>query len=234
MNFRTAGWMMALGAIVSGPSAQSADLCALFDKPLITGASVSAGFRTESPGHLLAKKCGSLSRMTQVAGYGVPGVEIAPRWIRGMRAFSIVVAIDLFFWDTLPIAADGRSSPPDCSDSLAALERVLGTQRSTLVPLVIGNVPPLRTSFEGIRNFFGNRSCRQRINDQLASGCKAATGCHVLDLDQAYRQLSSKGISYHGRNHSTSDFLPDGLHLSEIGSQYVSEQITKLLGAKLP
>lgn len=73
----------------------------VLEKPLITGASVSADWSTSSPGKTLALRYTEKSKIKTIAFGGRPGRdvirEIKPRDVEGR---SIIMAVDFLFWDS--------------------------------------------------------------------------------------------------------------------------------------
>src|SRR5688572_12287197 len=73
----------------------------LLEKPLITGASVSADWSTSSPGKTLALRYTEKANIRTIAFGGRPGREVI-KDIRpqDVKDRSIIMAVDFLFWDS--------------------------------------------------------------------------------------------------------------------------------------
>jgi len=194
-------------ASVPAPAAdEDAALRALFARPLIVGASISSDFRTASPGRRLARRLGTEDALVSKARAGASGAAIVAALAdEDFARASVVVGVDLFFWDSVR----------GCDAGLAAVDDLFARDKPRRTPLVIGNIPALRES-----------SCRERLNARIAAGCKAAPACALLDLDAMYKEAAAAGgADLDGRRHALSEILPDGLHLSDVGSELVARKL---------
>jgi hypothetical protein len=198
---------------VPPPTAAPADLDAaahaLFARPLIIGASVSADFRAPSPGRLLTERSGGT--LTLLARSGATGAsQVALLTPAALAGATSIVGLDLFFWDTRR----------DCAAGLAAVDELF--TRAGSVPVIVGNIPPLP----------GDHDCRAALNARLAAACSAAPSCLLLDFDALYREAAGPGIELDGRRLGLSDLLADGLHLNSDGSRVVAERLAARLRAR--
>lgn len=190
----------------------------LLQRPLIIGASVSNDRGAQSPGKKLALHYTSLENIKLIARNGSGGFKI----LRGLEEAeisdrSVILALDLFFWDsTLKSSLDL---------SLEELGRLTRMAEKLNIPLVIGEVPDLLPGFQ---------PARLHINDAIEDRCADERRCYMLSLDPLLRELRENGfLTFKGRRLTMKDLVPDGLHLSSVGSELLAEQLKELLERKL-
>ncbi|MFI5362417.1 MAG: SGNH/GDSL hydrolase family protein [Elusimicrobiota bacterium] len=194
----------------SKPVGRDAFAKPLFQKTLVVGASVSSDFKTASPGRRVARRLGTEAELVERARPGATGAEIVSTLTDADFAkASVVVGIDLFFWD----------SRRDCQTGLVAVDLFFKKAAEHRTPVVVGNIPALRTGLFGIGG-----SCREALNARIASAC--SENCVLIDLDRLWTQAAKNGsLIVAGRKLSTSELLPDGLHLSPEASELVADRI---------
>lgn len=199
----------AQAGLPAAPQEARPPLDRLFAHTLVVGASISADLKTASPGRLLARKAGAESSLVSIARAGAPGSEVvAALTASHVKAATVVIGVDLFFWD----------STRGCASGLAAVDSFFEMTRAPCAPVVIGNIPALRTN--------GDRPCREQLNLRIAAACKAAPACFLLNLDRMFQDASSPaGLLSDGRRYTLDDILSDGLHLSAAGSRLVARRI---------
>lgn len=187
---------------------------ALFSRPLIIGASVSAGARAESPGHLLARRFGGTARTH--AWPGATGAALLTGLADAdMRGASAVVGLDLFFWD----------ARRDCGQGLAAVDAFFARAAAAPVPVIVGNIPPL-----GMLAAPPDASaCRERLNAAIAAACASSSGCVLLDLAAFYAEAAASGVVLDGRRLGLRELLPDGLHPNADGSRAIAQRLLRAL-----
>lgn len=177
-----------------------AALRALFAHPLIAGASVSAGFKAESPGRRAARKLGTDAGVASVAVAGAAGASQAQRLTdENLAAASVVIGADLFFWD----------SRRDCKAGLDAVDEVFKRLAARKTPAIIGTVP--------------GEDCG--LNEKIARACAAADSCAVLDLASSYAKAAKEGADLDGTHYTLRELQPDGLHLSDAGSELMARAV---------
>lgn len=201
---------------LSYPSVRSetyADLTQLFKKPLILGASVSADYFTESPGKRLALRYTSKEQIKVTALRGKAAKEILkPVTESSLKGKSVVIGLDLFFWD---------SFLPGVHDSLAALERLVAQTERQGTALILGEVPELMPQRQTQLNL---------INKKMYELARRYSHLRILPLNSILRKIQRDGFIFHeGQKYGLEELLPDGLHISEIASDYLANQISETL-----
>jgi hypothetical protein len=184
-----------------------------FYKPLITGASVSADYSTTSPGKRLALRYTPPENIRTIAHPGTPGRLTQAEVTDAVLADrTIVIALDLFFWDsTLP-----------SSSAIPSLESFFARIARRRVPLVIGNVPELLPA---------RQPGREALNTRLRELCRATPGARLVDLEALHQKVLREGFIPHaGRRYTIRELVPDGLHLSAPASDYLADRLLEALG----
>lgn len=209
-------WLVAVVGLWSAVSFGVADaqaIRAVFEKPLIVGASVSADFKTESPGKRLSRRYTTDPKIRTVAEGGVPGVVLEPRITDDtVSDRTIVIGIDLLFWDSTRRSAD---------PSLDALHRVMEKVARYHLPIVLGNVP----SILGPLQF-----SRTALNDEIVKVCRAYDRCHLFDADGLFQRIQREGgLTIAGRKYTPRELQPDGLHLSPVAAEHLADLILQTL-----
>lgn len=185
---------------------------ALFQHPLIIGASVSSGFRAETPARKLARRFGTNDSVVSLAVPGASGAaQVQGLTDERLAQATVVVGVDLFFWDT----------QRDCPAGLAAVDELFKRMKDK--PLIVANVPALH----GPLVIGGSGSaCRDQLNPKLAKSCREDSACVLLDLNGFYEKAAADGgVTVDGKRVAFQDLLSDGLHLSDAGSQLVAQAI---------
>lgn len=182
-------------------------------RPLILGASVSADWSSLSPGKKLALRYTQHRELRTVAYAGTPGVETLKKMpLTALEGRSIVIALDLFFWD---------STHPSPDPSLFALRRFLKEIVAANLPIVLGDVPELLP---------GRQGQRERINKAIHESCRFHNKCLVFSFDQLHQQIKRDGfLEIQGRKLSLRELVPDGLHLASIAGDYLTDMLKDLL-----
>jgi hypothetical protein len=185
----------------------------VFKKPLIIGASVSAGWGTLSPGDRLSRRFTDAKNILNVARGGRPGRDHMPLLKPSLvKDRSIILAMDFMFWDT---TLDKPAA------SLAALDQLLELGQSRGIPVVLGDVPELLTGRQGLR---------PQINKYIHSKCVKDNGCYLLELDQLHKQVKrDQHLEIKGRKYRFPELVPDGLHLADVAGEYLADFILRVL-----
>lgn len=185
------------------PPDPDARVRALFSHVLIAGASVSAGFRAESPGRRVAERFGAGGSVVSVAAPGAAAASQVPRLTDArLAAASVVVGVDLFFWD----------ARRDCAPGLAAMDDLFRRLAVRGTPAIVGTVP-------------GGGDCGAALNAKLARACSPARDCFLLDLAALYAKAAADGADLDGRHLTLRELQPDGLHLSDAGSELLARAL---------
>lgn len=70
------------------------------------------------------------------------------------------------------------------------------------------------------------------LNQEIHAACAAYPKCILLPLERMFLEAMDRGyIEHRGQRYSMEDFLPDGLHVSDTGSEYLADRILELLEA---
>lgn len=186
-------------------------------RPLMTGAGVTSSSTVPSPGMVLAQKYSTSQSAIVVARSGAKGVDVIPLITDStLNGRSIVIGVDLMFWD---------STLGNIGPSIAALENLINRSAARKIPVVIGDIPSLLGFLQGQRS---------TLNQKIRELCVAEKGCRILPLDAINQELTNKGfIEFNNRRYTRSDLLPDGLHLSRIGSEIIATQLERVIASSV-
>lgn len=184
----------------------------LLQKPLIIGASLSAGYSTTSPGDRLSRRFTSADEIRNLARAGMPGRDHAAKLTPDLlKDRSLVIAMDYLFWD---------STLSGANESLASLDRLIQLTRTRRIPLIVGDIPELLP---------GRQPLRARLNKEIHRRCRILKDCYVLELDRLHRRvLRERALEIKGRRYDLRELVPDGLHLAELASEYLADFIFAL------
>lgn len=205
--------LLTLGCQSTSPTEPTADLSPIFAKTLIVGASISANYNdVTSPGLKLAEKFQAASAADRVARNGARSSEILSQIeSKDLKAYSAIVAIDLFFWDSAEVG---------CDNGISNVQKVVQWTANAETRLILGDVPRLEK--------LPLQPCRNSLNAKLEDECRESKKCYLIGLNRLYDKLDSKGsIDFLGRSWTKPELLPDGLHLSPTGADYVAEEILR-------
>lgn len=192
---------------------EAAALDRVLKSPLILGASVSQGFLADSPGKVLAKRYTEAKNIRTIAYNGSSSIDVLRRApTESFADRSVVIAIDLFFWDSI-------LSSPDAS--LKGMHRLFKEVSERKIPLVVGDIPDLLPS---------RQPQAARLNQELRTLCAQTENCAILSLDRLAKSLVRTGqLEYKGQRYSILDLVPDGLHISPTASAFLADEIAELL-----
>lgn len=184
----------------------------IFERPLILGASVSADYRTDSPGKRLALRYTSADKIRTIAMNGQEGRDTLKQVnLRALKDRTIVVGIDLFFWDST------KANP---QESTKALQHLLSQVKEKNIPIVLGDIPTLMPQYQ---------PSLAKLNQELQEACRSYEKCHLLPLNQILQKTITDGYLVHqGHKYHLEELIPDGLHLVKPASEYLADQIAKL------
>jgi hypothetical protein len=177
-----------------------------YNKTVITGASVSAGYGlspAKGPTDHFVQAIGMEKNKVNHSMSGGASRQILNKLYatNDFNDATLVVAVDMFFWDTV--------RNPDCS--LASLQTRYGGDAYRKLfqkKLILATVP----LFNGLQK----PECVEQINRILQESCKSPE-CLLLDGDKLFV-------------HDRPDLMqPDGLHPNQAGNQHLSEEICREL-----
>ncbi len=185
----------------------------VLERPLIVGASVSADHFTASPGKRLALRHTTADRIKVVAVNGRPGREVLSRVNDSvLKDRSVIIGMDLFFWDTF------ATSP---GESLKAIDKLIASASEKNIPLVLGEVPALMPHMQ---------PSLTAINKRLTDACASYKACKLLPLNQILVKTLTDGFILHeGKKYTLDTLVPDGLHIASPASEFLANEIEKLL-----
>ena len=180
----------------------------LFSRPLVLGASISAGYGTRDGGlgTVLARKINAESKVINKAQSGATSVQSTAHL--NLDAFdpSIILGLDLFFWDAAR-EQTGKKFEENTS-------RLFRFSKEKNIPMIIAKVPVLDLPFIGSRADALKQSAL-KVN-RLLERLSLETG-HVLLYDPVPCFMAMGDGNY---------FI-DGLHLSEEGNKYCADYFLK-------
>lgn len=175
----------------------------LFSSPLILGASISAGYGTRDGGigAVLAKKVNPEANIINKAKSGATSVVSTSHLDFNSYNPSIVLALDLFFWD----AVRGETGKVFEKNT----QRLFDSFRTRKIPMIVGKIPVLDLPVGGfLKDVKKNAS---KVNMMLED--LKGHDHHILLYDPL--------PCFMGLN---SDIhFSDGLHLTSEGNRYCAE-----------
>ena len=188
----------------------------IFEKPFITGASVSADWNTKSPGKTLALRFTGAPKIQTVAIGGRPGKEMIKQVEEAkLNDRTIIIAIDFLFWD---------STLSDFGSSHSALDKLVGLASARKIPIVLGEIPELLPGRQGLR---------QELNADIKKICASYENCYLMPFDRLYQELVKNGyLEIKGKKYKMAELIPDGMHLSSPATEYLADIMLDLLTKK--
>ncbi len=199
-------------SLLATPDQELANTLCLFSKPLVIGASVSAGYGTSTggPATILSRRLNPSADVRNIAFNGATSSAFASATPRTMP--SVIMGFDMFFWDT----AFNRCGGEYEAETRAFFERF----QSRGVPMVIGKIPTNAAFPIGVR-LAGTRPCTARINRLLEELCTIENNCLLYDPNDCFKAMrapaSSAGVSY---------FL-DQMHPSNAGNEFCAREFMR-------
>ena len=131
---------------------------------------------------------------------------------------SIVIGIDLFFWDSFESSCDFSI------DRMASLISVLGRRQ---IPLVLGTIPFMYK--------YQYQPCRKSLMLAIQNQCTLAKGCMVFPVDDYYKAILGKdGLEHEGHIFHKEDLLVDDIHPSDKGSEVLAAKLRQLILSSMP
>ncbi len=193
------------------PNEQLANTMCLFSRPLVIGASVSAGFGAgQGPGTILSRELNPSARVTNRSISGASSMAATSFFPRQLP--SIVLGFDMFFWDTVRSTCDANF----VTQTRAFFRRY----RDAGVPMVIGKIPVGARFPAGVR-LAGRAACTSRINALIQQECTIDNNCLVYDPKDCLDAMGSS-VSPSGQN-----YFVDPLHTSAAGNAFCAKEFIK-------
>lgn len=182
----------------------------LFEKPLILGASVSRGFGTTDggPGTVISKMIYSGAEITNKSRSGNSSLEST----RDLDYFatnpSIVLALDLFFWD-----AAREQVGPSFEKNMRTLFKAYQDKK---IPMIVGKVPVGVDFPSGIKEA-GKKKSAKHINKLLEEICTEEKNCLLYDPKVCFDEMG--GITGPGGVR----YFSDSLHTTNEGNRFCAK-----------
>jgi hypothetical protein len=186
----------------------------LFSRPLILGASVSRGFGTTDggPGTVISKIINPKAVVTNKSMSGHTSVESAA----GLNYFdsnpSIVLALDLFFWDA------ARDLTGSTFESNA--KKLFKSYQDKNIPMIVGKVP-VGVRFPEFIKEAGSKKSAVKINKFLEEQCTLDKNCLLYDpkicFDMMGSPVSPEGVNY----------FSDSMHTTNEGNLFCANIFVK-------
>lgn len=178
----------------------------LFKRPLIVGASISQGVGAKpgGPGKIIAQTINPKSKTKIIAKHKKKSTESMINYIE-TKAPSIVIGLDLFFWDAVE---------NDCGDAFDTHARsFFKDYRDRKIPLIIGKLPTGVSEPSGYRKLNG-KVCTETINQLINEECTLEKNCLIYDPKDCLEamKLEPKAVA--------ATFFADNLHTSDKGNQF--------------
>lgn len=177
----------------------------LFSRPLILGASISAGYGTQDggPGSVLARMLNPLSQITNLAKNGATSVQSTSRVDFKKYNPTLIMGFDLFFWDVARSQID--------SNFESHTRSLFKAFQDLNAPVILGQLPEVPSFLSG----------------KFSSLIKNAKKVNLLLEELASKD--SKVVLYNPLecllSMDSSEYFSDGLHLSRKGNQYCANYI---------
>ena len=183
-------------------SAQSAEC--LFTTPLLTGASISAGYGTTpgGPASVMARMLNSSAEISVQAISGATSITILSRL--KPQDPSVIMGLDLFFWD----AAKNQCGGPFVRSTEAFFKKY----QAKKIPLIIGRIPVGVPFPDGIR-LAGQRPCAAIVNALIEKLCTLEKNCLVYDAKDCIDEMES-----------ADGYFSDALHTTVEGNKFCAKQ----------
>jgi hypothetical protein len=216
----------------------------LFAKPLIVGASVSKGYKANpgGPGALIATSINPQAEILNKAVSGARSVESLKDHAIPNHAPSIVVGLDLFFWDAYK---------NECGESFEENTKFfIKLYQDRGIPMILGKLPQGNDLPKGYQRL--PKGCTEKINSFLEKECRMDKNCLLYDpmvcfsevRDRANRKFASepeKKEAYLARQYGK--YFADSLHTNIKGNKFCAKRfvnekpyasLTCALGVQLP
>ncbi len=175
----------------------------VFSRPLIIGASISAGYGTRDggPGAVFARLINPEAKITNLAYNGATSVASTAALDVSAHSPTVLLGLDLFFWDAVLGQTGSRFE--------ASTKKFFDQLRDRDLPAILGKVPVFDFPF-GIRAEVIGQHVR-KVNALLEEHAERAK--KVLLYDPLSCLLKMDG----------SDHFSDGLHLTRKGNEFCAQ-----------
>lgn len=196
------------------PPKDLANINCLFSKPLVIGASVSAGHGTQNggPSTVLSKLLNPLAEIDNRAVDGATSLEILSGFSME-ESPSIILGFDLFFWD---------AAKNECGEGfLNSTKKFFQTIQEKETPMIIGKIPVSVPFPAGIR-LAGLRPCAKVINSLIDELCTPESNCLIYDPTDCIKAMGSS------KDDDGKAYFSDKLHTSDVGNKFCAEHFVEV------
>lgn len=194
------------------PNQELANTMCLFSKPLIVGASVSAGYGTGTggPAAILSRSLNPSANVTNLSVNGATSMISTNRRMR--ETPSVVLGFDMFFWDT----ARGLCDETYEKNTREFFKRY----QDQGVPMIIGKIPVNAPFPLGVR-LAGNQPCTSKINRLIRELCTPDKNCLTYDPRECFTAMGSP-VSPTGEA-----YFQDPVHPTTAGNRFCAENFMR-------
>ncbi|MES2526726.1 MAG: SGNH/GDSL hydrolase family protein [Bdellovibrionota bacterium] len=178
----------------------------LFSQPLVLGASISAGYGTRDGGlgAVLAKTINPDAKIINKAISGATSVQSTSHLDFGKFDPSVVLGLDLFFWD----AAREKTGKKFEENTKKLFDAFAEKQ----IPMIVGRVPVINLPFIG-----------GRAKDLIESANKVNGYLEKMVLTHKNALLYDPVPCIFSMGFGSRKYFIDGLHLNSEGNKYCAE-----------
>lgn len=184
----------------------------LFSKPLLVGASITTGYGANSggPAALIAKTLSPGSEISNIARGGTPSVvSLRNHQIPDIHP-SVVMGVDLFFWD---------AARKNCGEDFETKTKsFIKLYQDKKIPMILGKLP-MGVKFPTGYAVLNETDCTGKINKLLESECTPEKNCLLYDPMVCIDKLRKANPS----EEKLKKYFVDDLHTSEEGNRYCAD-----------
>lgn len=172
----------------------------LFSRPLIIGASISAGYGTGDggPGAVLARMINPNAKITNIARSGATSVQSTSHVDFDSYSPSIVMGFDLFFWDAAREQVNTKFEQNT--------RKIFKSFQDRKIPMIIGKIPVVDLPF-GLKAA-GIKKSSEKVNALLEELCTLKKNSLLYDPLEVFMRMDSD------------EYFSDNLHLTTKGNQF--------------
>lgn len=183
-------------------------LC-LFSRPLLVGASITKGLGANAggPAALIAKSLNPETEITNLARSGTSSVISLRNHQVPAIPPSIVVGVDLFFWD---------AARKNCGDDFEErTKKFIKLYQDLKIPMILGKLPT-GVKFPAGYSVLDETECTGKINKLLEVECTAEKNCLLYDPKDCFNKLKAMNLS----TDELKKYFVDDLHTSVAGNKF--------------
>jgi len=185
-----------------------ANAVCIFSKPLLVGASLTQG-QGANPGgpvSLIAESLSPGARINNIAQSGTKSVDSLKDHTIPSEKPSIVIGMDLFFWDAVK---------NDCDVNFEkSTKKFIKLYQKKNIPMILGklakNIP-----FPAGYRLLNNSICTDKINKLLEEECTSDKNCIIYDPKDCFSKMEQEKWNL---------YFVDKLHLSLEGNKFCANE----------